>query len=167
MLAPQQTIMRANANLRCETRYCQYLICYLEHPTFQGSGAIFTKSPICGSVRAECAPSPESERIAYWRNGRQETIFEAFEVIESGTRRLVWSMQTDADIKSEDKEVEVVTQTGSVPTAILLEVVHGEGSPPALGVPDAGSHTFPASRKMAPWSDPKEARHEIRHWPRA
>ena len=30
----------ANANLRCETRYCQYLICFLEYPILQGRGSL-------------------------------------------------------------------------------------------------------------------------------
>ena len=74
-----------------------------------------------------------SERIAYGEM-EGETVFETFEVIEAGTRRLVWGMQTNADIKSEDKEIEVVTQTGSRADRDVLEVVHGELTSRALGV---------------------------------
>ena len=78
-------------------------------------------------------PFFESERIAYGEM-EGETIFEAFEVIESRTRRLVWGMQTNADIKSEDEEVEVITQTCSRANRNVLEVVHGELTSRALGV---------------------------------
>ena len=78
-------------------------------------------------------PFSESERIAYGEM-EGETIFEAFEVIESRTRRLVWSMQTNADIKSENKEIEVVTQTCSRANRNVLEVVHGELTTGALGI---------------------------------
>lgn len=67
-------------------------------------------------------PFYESERIAYGEM-EGETIFEAFEVIESRTRRLVWGMQTNADIKTEDEEVEVVSQTCSRANRNVLEVV--------------------------------------------
>ena len=78
-------------------------------------------------------PFYESERIAYGEM-EGETIFEAFEVIESRTRRLVWGMQTNADIKTKNKEIEVVTQTGSRANRNVLEVVHGELTSRALGV---------------------------------
>lgn len=78
-------------------------------------------------------PFYESERIAYGKM-EGETIFEAFEVIESRTRRLVWGMQTNADIKTKNKEVEVVTQTCSRANRNVLEVVHGELTTGALGV---------------------------------
>lgn len=78
-------------------------------------------------------PFSESERIAYGEM-EGETILEAFEVIESRTRCLVWGMQTNADIKTENKEIEVVTQTGSRANRNVLEVVHGELTSRALGV---------------------------------
>ena len=43
-------------------------------------------------------------------------------------------MQTNADIKTENKEIEVVTQTGSRANRNVLEVVHGELTSRALGV---------------------------------
>ena len=78
-------------------------------------------------------PFSESERIAYGEM-EGETVFETFEVIESGTQRLVWGMQTNADIKSENKEIEVVTQTCSRANRNVLEIVHGELTSRALGV---------------------------------
>ena len=78
-------------------------------------------------------PFFESERIAYSKM-EGETVFEAFEVIESRTRRLVWGMQTNADIKTENKEIEVVTQTCSRANRNVLEVVHGELTTGALGI---------------------------------
>lgn len=78
-------------------------------------------------------PFYESERIAYGEM-EGETVFETFEVIESRTRRLVWGMQTDADIKAEDEEVKVVSQTSSCANRNVLEVVHGELTTGALGI---------------------------------
>ena len=65
MLAPQQTIMRANANLRCETRYCQYLICFLEHPTLQGRGSLIDPQEIGASPYPKYEPLSDAQAASF------------------------------------------------------------------------------------------------------
>ena len=65
MLAPKQTMMWANANLRCETRYCQYLICFLEYPILQGRGSLIAPQEIGASPYPKYEPLSDAQAASF------------------------------------------------------------------------------------------------------